>query len=172
VFHAVLVATDLTADSVAALEYAVDLAATLSVKLHLLHVSRDTLPATDSEPFLSTASVQRENAIGPAALELQRLHERLRDSGLDCEMHVVTGVPAAEIRELARRLDVDLIVVGTRAARGLRRLLFGSVSGEICRSAHCPVLFVRSGLEWVASHRELERDLGFEGAMRSSLREV
>jgi nucleotide-binding universal stress UspA family protein len=38
--------------------------------------------------------------------------------------------------------ELDLLVVGTHGRRRLSRLLHGSVSGEVARSAHCPVVAV------------------------------
>lgn len=52
------------------------------------------------------------------------------------------GLPAEEIVELADERHADLIVVGTREAGFLERLLVGSVSKGVARRAHCDVLIV------------------------------
>jgi nucleotide-binding universal stress UspA family protein len=50
------------------------------------------------------------------------------------------GAPAAEaIVAAAREHDVDLIVMGMRGSSNLQAIL-GSVSAQVLRSAHCPVL--------------------------------
>jgi nucleotide-binding universal stress UspA family protein len=64
--------------------------------------------------------------------------------GLGVEFEGVTGPPAEEILELADRHRADLIVVGTREAGLLERLLGGSVSQCIARKAHCDVLVVHA----------------------------
>lgn len=64
--------------------------------------------------------------------------------GLSVEFEGVTGPPAEEILELADRHRADLIVVGTREAGLLERLLGGSVSQCIARKAHCDVLVVHA----------------------------
>jgi nucleotide-binding universal stress UspA family protein len=51
------------------------------------------------------------------------------------------GEPAAELVAAARRLGVDLVVVGRRT-RSLRRLVLGSVSAKVVRHASCDVLVV------------------------------
>jgi nucleotide-binding universal stress UspA family protein len=141
--QAILVATDLGAHSVAAMEHALDLALTVPVKVHIVYVKRDFVLVLGPEPFLTTAAVFRDRN-GSADLELRRLHHRLQEFGVESEVHVVEGAPAVEIGALARRLGVDLIVIGTRSVGGLQRLLFGSVTEEVCQSAPCPVTVVRT----------------------------
>lgn len=38
--------------------------------------------------------------------------------------------------------SLDLLVIGTHGRRRLSRLLHGSVSADLARSAHCPVVAV------------------------------
>ena len=53
-----------------------------------------------------------------------------------------------EATELALQgVDLDLLVVGSRGYGPLRRTLVGSVSGELVRTAPCPVLVVPRGAE-------------------------
>ena len=49
-----------------------------------------------------------------------------------------------EIVGLAKELGTDLIVMGCRGHRGIRRAIGGSVSDAVIRHAPCPVLVVRS----------------------------
>ncbi|MFE7763871.1 universal stress protein [Streptomyces sp. NPDC057438] len=48
--------------------------------------------------------------------------------------------PATYLTELSEK--AALLVVGSRGRAGLRRLLLGSVSGEVLHTAHCPVALV------------------------------
>ena len=49
-----------------------------------------------------------------------------------------------EIVALAKELQADLIVMGCRGHRGVRRAIEGSISDGVIRHAPCPVLVVRS----------------------------
>ncbi len=40
--------------------------------------------------------------------------------------------------------SIDLVVMGTHGATGLRRLVMGSTAENVVRTANCPVLTVRS----------------------------
>jgi nucleotide-binding universal stress UspA family protein len=58
-------------------------------------------------------------------------------------LHALPSSPSHSILELAESRNADLIVVGTRDAGLLERLLDPSVSGAVQRRAHCDVLVVR-----------------------------
>jgi nucleotide-binding universal stress UspA family protein len=58
--------------------------------------------------------------------------------------HLRMGGVAEEIVELAKDLETDLIVIGSRGHGGLRRAIEGSISDFVVRRAHCPVMIVRS----------------------------
>ncbi|MDT8428459.1 MAG: universal stress protein [Pseudomonadales bacterium] len=57
-------------------------------------------------------------------------------------IHFLRGKPAAEIRELAKRLNVDLLVIGSHGQGALRALL-GSTANGVLHGIHCDVLTVR-----------------------------
>ncbi|MBP6827161.1 MAG: universal stress protein [Saprospiraceae bacterium] len=61
-------------------------------------------------------------------------------------LNVLYGFPEAVIEERSKKSD--LIVMGTTGRGGVGRELFGSVSSEVSRMAHCPVLFVPSEAEF------------------------
>jgi nucleotide-binding universal stress UspA family protein len=54
------------------------------------------------------------------------------------------GAVDLEIIGLAKELGADLIVMGCRGHRGIRRAIEGSISDAVIRHAPCPVLVVRS----------------------------
>ena len=54
----------------------------------------------------------------------------------------VHGLPADELIKASQ--DADMLVLGRRGAGGFARLLMGSVSDQVARYAHCPVLLIPS----------------------------
>jgi nucleotide-binding universal stress UspA family protein len=60
------------------------------------------------------------------------------------EVHTRFDEPVRGILNLADELDVNLVVVGTRARGGIHRLLFGSVAEKVMRHSTRPVLVAHS----------------------------
>ena len=58
-------------------------------------------------------------------------------------VHARIGDPADEILSLAREVGADLIIVGSKGARGFERFLLGSVSEKVVREAGCTVEVAR-----------------------------
>ena len=54
----------------------------------------------------------------------------------------VAGVPAVEIASASERHDADILVMGRRSARSLRRAVLGSVTATVLRNPPCNVLVV------------------------------
>jgi nucleotide-binding universal stress UspA family protein len=80
-----------------------------------------------------------------AANYLEEVAKRMRDRSLSVETCVRVGGVAEQVLGLAAQSHSRLIVVGTRGARGLDRLLLGSVADKIVRGAVQPVLVVPAG---------------------------
>jgi len=56
---------------------------------------------------------------------------------------VEEGDPAAIIIDVSNKLDVDLIVLGSKGKSELGRYLIGSVANKVVQYAHKPVMVVR-----------------------------
>mgnify|MGYP000436062324 CR=1 FL=1 len=65
------------------------------------------------------------------------------EAGLACETLYEIGDPRTTILEVAKREDVDLLVMGSRGLGAVKRLLLGSVSEYVMHHATCSVLITR-----------------------------
>ncbi len=65
--------------------------------------------------------------------------------GTVAQAHLEGGRTSNEIIELSEKLEVGLLVVGSRGLGTVRRILMGSHSEEIVHHSHVPVLVVRRG---------------------------
>ena len=135
-FTRLLVPTDFSAPSDAALAYGRTLADAFGAQLHVLHLTGNL--------FLHAVVTDRQ-AIETAAL--RSLEERLSDDDRH-RLRVVVAVeqsdaPADEVASYARSHNIDLIVMGTHGRGGVSHMLTGSVAEKVVRAAPCPVLTIR-----------------------------
>lgn len=125
-----------------ALDHAVMLAGWYRASITALHVRHAVLQI---EPPILFAELDASVTTSLEEAEA-RLHKWLlpaRAAGLTCEVMAVDGNnPAARIIEVAESIQADLLVMGTHGRGGFERLLLGSVTEKVVRSAHCPVLTV------------------------------
>jgi nucleotide-binding universal stress UspA family protein len=75
--------------------------------------------------------------------ELEDARRYLSEMGREAELVVVPGAPADVLVEEADRRGADLMVVGRRGLNGAERLVMGSVSSKVARTAGCSVLIAR-----------------------------
>jgi nucleotide-binding universal stress UspA family protein len=145
----ILVPLDFSDASVAALRYACGLADVFGASLHVIHATEDPyLPGGYLEfyaPPISHAEEVERDAVQrlEAALTAE---EKARYRAV--MVHRV-GAPAREILEyLHAHADIDLVVMATHGRGGVARLMLGSVTDTLVRTAPCPVVTLRA-----AEHR-------------------
>lgn len=135
-FAHILVPTDFSAPSEAALACGRTMADKFDAALHLLHVAEN--------PFLRAVSGDRRSLEEAPARWLQdRLSEAERRRGAVTIVEQ-SDEPASEILRYARSNNIDLIVMGTHGRTGLARAALGSVAETVVRAAPCPVLTVHA----------------------------
>ena len=138
----ILVAADLSAPSLSALDAAKTLAMQWDAALEIVYVQQPPLLVAPIGPdaiSLSAPSVMQESS--------RIVEERLRKAAVGfpadrLKLRTVRGWPPAALLELARPERADLMVMGTHGYAGLDRLLTGSVAEAVMRRAHIPVLAV------------------------------
>ena len=138
-YKKVLVAIDLSEVSERVLKKAADIAD--GATLNLIYVSEPLTYYYSPEFGVDLAPVQQALHSKSEQL-LQKMGDRVKIP--KSHQHVAIGKPAAQIRQLAERLEADLIVIGTHGRRGLQRLL-GSTANDVLHGAPCDVLAVRIG---------------------------
>lgn len=136
-FGRILVATDFSDAADRALALAMELVAPGGI-VDVLHVVYVPAPIHGGPPALLDASSLRRLEV-EAARKGAELVIRHRRPGIDLRFAWELGKPRAGV---LRRLESghDLVALGSHGARGLRRLLLGSVAGSMVQHAPCSVL--------------------------------
>jgi nucleotide-binding universal stress UspA family protein len=127
----ILVPTDLTPESHAAVDFAFQLAAVLPLDVHLLHV----LPRDAHRPA-------RRAVLSEAAGTLRALvPAALRDQ---VQVHVREDEPRHGILQSASELGAACIVMGEHTRQPLKRWFSRDTSAGVLHEAPCPVFYVPS----------------------------
>jgi nucleotide-binding universal stress UspA family protein len=134
----ILVPTDFSETSAAALRYAIALARRFAARVHILNVS-DYPGIADEAEYPIGVFEMMQNA---AHDHLRRLltEQDVEELQPDCATRI--GLPAEEIIRYAHEHAIDLIVMGTHGREGVMRVVLGSVAETVVRRAPCPVLTV------------------------------
>jgi universal stress protein E len=137
-FRRVLLTTDLSNASAAALRRGADVAKQLGMASDLAvrcamatWVSEWIRPAIPPEKLCGEAREELTRFLATAALPIPNVVPRVR-----------IGDPAKEVVAEAAEWSADLVVVGTRGRHSVSRFLLGSVAGSVLRSAFGNVLVV------------------------------
>ncbi len=141
----ILLATDGSEEAELAALRAVDLGQSTDSELHVVHVG---VEPTFLESYPGTLGYDGKlyEELEEESRELLRKESwRVKAAGgTVAEAHLRMGSADLEIVGLAKELGADLIVMGCRGHRGIRRAIEGSISDGVIRHAPCPVLVVRS----------------------------
>jgi nucleotide-binding universal stress UspA family protein len=141
----ILLAIDGSEEAELAALRAVDLAERTDSELHVVHVG-----------VLPTFLLSDPGTLGYDGKLYEQIEEESREllrkqtwrvkvaGGTVAGSHLRMGAVDLEIVALAKELQADLIVMGCRGHRGIRRAIEGSISDAVIRHAPCPVLVVRS----------------------------
>ncbi|MFA9427184.1 universal stress protein [Natronorubrum sp. A-ect3] len=136
--ESILIPTDGSDGALAGARRGIALASRIDADVHVLSIVESRLQASDLDE-LDLPSFE-ENA-EKAVEEITRLATD-HDEELDVTTTVKTGTPFQSIREYASRREIDVIVMGTKGRTGLDRVLLGSVTENVLRTARIPVLAV------------------------------
>ena len=152
----ILVPTDFSEASAAALKYACALADQVNASLCILHTVEDPYQlGTYSEYYTPPPEfaerIERYASAGLQGVLTPEQRERYRAT-----LVLSHGAAAHEIlKYLDEHKDVGLVVMATHGRGGVARLMMGSVADKVVRAAPCPVLTVRAPhAEESASHAE------------------
>jgi universal stress protein A len=139
----ILVPVDFSDFSTKALDYALAFAEQFQARIILAHIVE---PAVYPENYMLVPPAlddMNRDLLKAGRARLQDLGQNQIADRVVAETVVRLGRPHLEICEIARTMDVDLIIIATHGYTGLKHVLLGSTAERVVRHAPCPVLTVR-----------------------------
>jgi nucleotide-binding universal stress UspA family protein len=141
-FHKILVATGGSPWSNRAVAYAIEMAKDYTLPLTILHVVAETPPY-----FIAEAGTPPESLLADSEAEGRRIlsdaAEMATEAGIPFATELVWGRVPDMVCRMAEDRECDLIIVGSRALKGFKRLMIGSISNAIASKSPCPILIVK-----------------------------
>jgi universal stress protein A len=140
----ILVPTDFSLGSQAALAYARELAGALGASLHLLHVVENPFFAGSVGEVYAPPPRPAEETLRLSQERLERCLSADDKVKLHAVMTTRTGIPFEEILDrLEEDPPIHMVVMATHGRGGIARLVLGSVTDKVVRGAPCPVVTVK-----------------------------
>lgn len=140
----ILVTTDISVASYSAMEYAAWLAEKENAAVTLLYCV-DNLPQVAYHTVDLTFDKFREEVLQFEKKRLEEFAGRFQKNFKDTLNIVMTdGYAPHQIVKFAKDQGVDIIVMSTHGRTGIQHVVLGSVAERVVRTAHCPVLTVKS----------------------------
>ncbi len=140
-YRKIMLAVDLTEESLKVAKRANQLVQAFDAELHIVHVIEPLSLAYGGDVPMDLSTVQ-EQIQDQAVAHLQEFSATLNVP--ESRQHLIFGRPESEIQRTAEEAGADVIVVGSHGRHGLA-LLLGSTANGVLHGARCDVLAVRVG---------------------------
>lgn len=151
----ILYSTDLSKSSTTVFEQVIYLAKKTGAEIHILHVverlssdAKMTLESYVMDSKSRHSVLQERSVLAKKKLEERQEYfwNRLNDDERDVRnqiksIEIIEAYPAETILKTSRKLDVDLIVMGTHE-KGMLHSFLGSVAKNVLSRSHIPMLIV------------------------------
>lgn len=137
-FRHILVAHDGSDHSERAFSTALDLAAIDDASVSVCYV----VDLGNIAKIAGTAYFAADIVVDALGREGREILRQCMHRAPQAQTHLLTGIPAEEILECARRIHADAIVMGSHGRSGIARAMLGSVAESVMRRALTPVIVV------------------------------
>ena len=141
-FERIVVGTDGSETATKALKSAATLAAQSGAELHIVSgyhskALRVTGKGSNVEGWMVSSVDQVAGILNDAA-------DIARGEKVKVTTHNEEGDPAKALVTIAKQVEADLVVVGNRGMKGVKRFVLGSVPNDVAHKAPCAVLILKT----------------------------
>lgn len=139
----ILVPTDFSPNAENALNYAIAIAGKYNARIIVFHAWQIVYPTVDIPIPGELISSQMHDAELNAIANMKPLCHNAHAAGIaDCDQVNRQGDLVRLIPEIIKEYHVDMVIMGTRGAKGFKEVLLGTNTAKIIREVECPVIAV------------------------------
>lgn len=146
----ILIAVDKSGYKSKIVAYAITLAKALDAGIYAIHVIDESsfgvvgdmisyYRGGKVDEYKKVLAKQAGQLLDDIKSEIMRENEDIK---ITTNVIIDSSAPNAII-DYAKKMGIDLIIVGTQGMTGLEKFLLGSVASKVIIHAHCPVLAIR-----------------------------
>ena len=142
----ILVPTDFSKYSDAALREALDIAIRYEAKIYLLHVITEHIQQCGEDYCLSDEIVNQfeEESLKGAKEKLKKEADKIaKRKDVNISFDIKSGLAPEVILSEQKARKIDLIVIASHGKTGILQQLMGSVADKVIKGAKCPVMVVK-----------------------------
>ena len=149
----ILLPTDFSENAWNALRYGIELFKKTTCTFHLVHINPIVAYAGGETTIFAPPELVEETLLRKSSLQLQELLKRIAQLPLNKEHTFVTKALHAffvdSIRQELLDNPIELIIMGTKGASGLKEVAMGSNTGDVMTKVNCPLLAVPESAAFV-----------------------
>lgn len=138
----ILVPTDFSENANVAIEYACELGNQLDATVLIINTYTPAVTQYNVVSPLITEETQRARKQAESKLATICEVAQSQYKSLVCNTKFIVGGIVESIEEQIEENNIDLVVMGTKGASGLDKIIFGSNTAKVIEKANCPVLAV------------------------------
>lgn len=142
----ILIPTDFSNNAYNAIKYGLQLLKKHRCTIYLLHVNPVPPYSGAASSVRGKSELLEETLLKDSRENLQKLITRIEKSGLNAKH---TFVPMSTydffvdtVKREAENKNIDLIIMGTKGASGIKKVTLGSNTGDVITKIKCPLLAV------------------------------
>jgi nucleotide-binding universal stress UspA family protein len=146
----ILIAVDKSGYKNKIVAYAITLAKALDAGIYAIHVIDESsfgvvgdmmsyYRGGKTDEYKKILAKQAGQLLDDVSSEIRRVNKNIK---VTTNVVIDSSVPNAIIG-YAKKMEIDLVIVGSQGMTGLEKFLMGSVASKVIIHAHCPVLAIR-----------------------------
>ena len=142
----ILIPTDFSENSWNAIKYALSYLKNTKCTFHLFHVTLHAYAFNDQYSIISTAAIIEQSLLRKAQKQLIDLLEKVKKISNNKNHQFLTlssyNFFIDSIKNAIQENNIDLIIMGTKGASGIKEVIIGSNTSDLITQVQCPVLIV------------------------------
>lgn len=142
----ILIPTDFSENSWNAIQYGMELLKKTKCTFYIFHINPIAVYSGAESTILATPEIVEQTILKKSKEDLQKLLKRIERLPFNTKHDFVTITTydffVDSIKKEVEDKNIDLIIMGTKGASGLKKMTIGSNTGDVITKVKCPLLAV------------------------------